>query len=247
MKRYVAASLLAFVCICASGQTDRRCVRDGNRDFAKDDFRSAAVDYGKAVAMDTTSFAAQYNLASCLYRMGDYQGAGQALDAVKASVPQAGTRAAARKDPAREGFVRNSVADWHFNRGDIALQTKDYASAVQEFRTSLLMNPDDLEAKENYIYAKKMLQNQQGGGGQNQQNQQNQQDQNQQDQQNQQNQQNQQDQQDQDQPQPSESKISPQQAQQMLRAMQAEEKKTQDKVNKEKAEMMQSRQKEKNW
>ena len=236
MKRYVAASLLAFVCICASGQTDRRCVRDGNRDFAKDDFRSAAVDYGKAVAMDTTSFAAQYNLASCLYRMGDYQGAGQALDAVKASVPQAGTRAAARKDPAREGFVRNSVADWHFNRGDIALQTKDYASAVQEFRTSLLMNPDDLEAKENYIYAKKMLQNQQGGGGQNQQ-----------DQQNQQNQQNQQDQQDQDQPQPSESKISPQQAQQMLRAMQAEEKKTQDKVNKEKAEMMQSRQKEKNW
>ena len=247
MKRYVAASLLAFVCICASGQTDRRCVRDGNRDFAKDDFRSAAVDYGKAVAMDTTSFAAQYNLASCLYRMGDYQGAGQALDAVKASVPQAGTRAAARKDPAREGFVRNSVADWHFNRGDIALQTKDYASAVQEFRTSLLMNPDDLEAKENYIYAKKMLQNQQGGGGQNQQDQQDQQDQNQQDQQNQQNQQNQQDQQDQDQPQPSESKISPQQAQQMLRAMQAEEKKTQDKVNKEKAEMMQSRQKEKNW
>ena len=77
--------------------------------------------------------------------------------------------------------------------------------------------------------------------------QQDQQDQNQQDQQNQQNQQNQQDQQDQDQPQPSESKISPQQAQQMLRAMQAEEKKTQDKVNKEKAEMMQSRQKEKNW
>ena len=245
MKRYVAASLLAFVCICASGQTDRRCVRDGNRDFVKDDFRSAAVDYGKAVAMDTTSFAAQYNLASCLYRMGDYQGAGQALDAVKASVPQAGTRAAARKDPAREGFVRNSVADWHFNRGDIALQTKDYASAVQEFRASLLMNPDDLEAKENYIYAKKMLQNQQGGGGQNQQNQQDQQ--TQQDQHNQQNQQNQQDQQDQDQPQPSESKISPQQAQQMLRAMQAEEKKTQDKVNKEKAEMMQSRQKEKNW
>ena len=241
MKKYVAASLLAFVCICASGQTDRRCVRDGNRDFAKDDFRSAAVDYGKAVAMDTTSFAAQYNLASCLYRMGDYQGAGQALDAVKASVPQAGTRAAARKDPAREGFVRNSVADWHFNRGDIALQTKDYASAVQEFRASLLMNPDDLEAKENYIYAKKMLQNQQGGGGQNQQDQQDQNQQNQQDQQNQQNQQ------DQDRPQPSESKISPQQAQQMLRAMQAEEKKTQDKVNKEKAEMMQSRQKEKNW
>ena len=42
-------------------------------------------------------------------------------------------------------------------------------------------------------------------------------------------------------------KISPQQAQQMLRAIQAKEKETQDKVNKEKAESLKSRQKEKNW
>ena len=41
--------------------------------------------------------------------------------------------------------------------------------------------------------------------------------------------------------------ISPQQAQQMLKAIQAREKETQDKVNKEKAAVMQSRQKEKNW
>lgn len=106
-----------------------------------------------------------------------------------------------------------------------------------------------------------MLENrQQNGGGQdNQQNQDDQQNQDNQDNQdnqqndNQQNQdqQNNQDQQDsQDgrngqQPQPV--KISPQQAQQMLKAMQAKEKETQDKVNREKAEALKSRQKEKNW
>ena len=42
-------------------------------------------------------------------------------------------------------------------------------------------------------------------------------------------------------------KISPQQAQQMLKAIQAKEKETQDKVNKEKAEALKSRQKDKNW
>ena len=42
-------------------------------------------------------------------------------------------------------------------------------------------------------------------------------------------------------------KISPQQAQQMLKAIQAKEKETQDKVNREKAEALKSRQKEKNW
>ena len=42
-------------------------------------------------------------------------------------------------------------------------------------------------------------------------------------------------------------KISPQQAQQMLNAIQAREKETQDKVNKEKAAVLKSRQKDKNW
>ena len=42
-------------------------------------------------------------------------------------------------------------------------------------------------------------------------------------------------------------KISPQQAQQMLQAIQAKEKETQDKVKKEKAELLRSKQKEKNW
>ena len=43
------------------------------------------------------------------------------------------------------------------------------------------------------------------------------------------------------------SEISPQQAQQILQAIQAKEKETQDKVNKEKADVLQSRQKDKNW
>ena len=42
-------------------------------------------------------------------------------------------------------------------------------------------------------------------------------------------------------------KITPQAAQQMLQAIQAKEKETQDKVNKQKAEALKSRQKDKNW
>ena len=51
----------------------------------------------------------------------------------------------------------------------------------------------------------------------------------------------------QQQPQAQEQKLSSQQAQQMLRAVQAQERKTQEKVNKEKAELLKSSQKEKNW
>lgn len=244
----LAVALLLVLAAPAGAQNERRNVRAGNRMFAKEDYRAAAVKYGTSVAEDTTSFAAQYNLASTLYRLQDFQGAGQALSAIKESVPREGTRAAARKDTGREGDVCDAMADYYYNAGDVALQAKDYQSAVDAFKQALLRNPADLDAKENYIYAKEMLKNQQNGGGggqdqdQNQDQNDDQQDQND-DQQNQ-NQDQNQDQQEQQAPQP---KISQQQAQQMLKAIQEAEKKTQDKVNEKKAAQLQSRQKEKNW
>lgn len=245
----LAAALLLILAAPAGAQNERRNVRAGNRMFAKEDYRAAAVKYGTSVAEDTTSFAAQYNLASTLYRLQDFQGAGQALSAIKDSSPKEGTRAAARQDTGREGEVCDAMADYYYNVGDVALQAKDYQSAVDAFKQALLKNPADLDAKENYIYAKEMLKNQQNGGGGGQDQSDDQQDQNQdqnddQQDQNQDQDQNQNQNQEQQAPQP---KISQQQAQQMLKAIQEAEKKTQDKVNEEKAAQLQSRQKEKNW
>ena len=238
MKKLIITGLaLLLASVCALAQADRKDVRAGNRKFDKGNFKEAEIDYRKAVLKDSLSVAAEYNLASALYRQQDWDGAGKALETVKDVAP-AGEHA----------------AGWHYNSGDVALQKKDYAAAVKAFRESLLLNPDDLDAKENYIYAKKMLENQQNGGGGDNQNDQNQnQDQNQDQQQNQQdqnqdqNQQNQDNQDQQQQQQPQEQKISPQQAQQMLQAILAKEKETQDKVKKEKAADLKARQKDKTW
>lgn len=253
MKRLLISILAMVFTLSAYAQVDRHDVRAGNRKFRKDSFKEAEIDYRKAALKDSLSMAAEYNLASSLYRQQDFEGAGKALDTVKEQA----------------GFSTDADR-YYFNQGDVALQKKDYATAVEAFKQSLLRNPGDIDAKENYIYAKLMLQNQQdGGGGQNDQNQdqnndqndQNQdQNQNNQDQNNDQNQdqndqnqdqnQNNQNNQDQNQnqgQQPQESKISPQQAQQMLQAIQAKEKETQDKVNKEKAALLRSKQKDKNW
>jgi len=228
---------LLSCCIAADAQTDRKEVRSGNRQFKKENFQRAEIDYRKAQVKDTASFAANYNLANALYRQDNFEEAGTVLEKIKDTAP-----------------VSKYSADYFYNLGDVALQKKDYKAAVDAFKQSLLRNPGDLDAKENYIYAKLMLDNQGGGGGndqnnQDQQNQDQQQDQNNQD--NQQNQDNQnQDQQNQDQKDQQgqgEARISPQQAQQMLNAIQAKEKETQDKVNKEKAAILKSKQKEKNW
>ena len=243
MKRLMILILALASAVTVSAQTDRKEVRAGNRAFRKGDFRKSEIDYRRAVLKDSLSVAAQYNLASSLYRQDDYEGAQKALSSIAETV--SGIEAAGTK------------ADFYFNQGDVALAQKDYASAVKSFRQSLLLRPDDMDAKENYIYAKEMLRqsqdNQGGQDGDNSQNQDDQNDQNNQDnnqQQNndnqQQNNQNQQNPQDQNNA-AAEGNISRQQARQMLNAIQDKVKETHDKVNKEKAEMLKSRQKEKNW
>ena len=246
MKRLMILILALVSAVTVSAQTDRKEVRAGNKAFRKGDFRKSEIDYRRAVLKDSLSVAAQYNLASSLYRQDDYEGAQKALSSIAETV--SGIEAAETK------------ADFYFNQGDVALAQKDYASAVKSFRQSLLLRPDDMDAKENYIYAKEMLrQSQDNQGGQDGDNSQNQDDQNNQDNQDnqdnnqqqnnnnqQQNNQNQQNPQDQNNA-AAEGNISRQQARQMLNAIQAKEKETQDKVKKEKAEMLKSRQKEKNW
>ena len=243
MKRLMILILALASAVTVSAQTDRKEVRAGNKAFRKGDFRKSEIDYRRAVLKDSLSVAAQYNLASSLYRQDDHEGAQKALSSIAETL--SGIEAAETK------------ADFYFNQGDVALAQKDYASAVKSFRQSLLLRPDDMDAKENYIYAKEMLrQSQDNQGGQDGDNSQNQDDQNNQNNQDnnqqqnndnqQQNNQNQQNPQDQNNA-AAEGNISRQQARQMLNAIQAKEKETQDKVKKEKAEMLKSRQKEKNW
>ena len=231
--KYILTSVLAILCAAQMfAQVDRHDVRAGNRKFKKEDWREADISYRKALVKDSTSVAANYNLANTAYRQKNYDEAGKLLDRIKDSAP-----------------ASSHVSDYWFNAGDVALAKKDYQAAVNAFKSALLANPSDLEATENSLYAQKKLEDQQkhgGGGGQNDQNQNQDQNQNNQDNKDQQNdQQNDQNQNGQSGQQPV--KISPQQAQQMLKAIQAKEKETQDKVNREKAEALKSRQKEKNW
>ncbi|MBR0110203.1 MAG: tetratricopeptide repeat protein [Bacteroidales bacterium] len=228
MRRILYIFMMLLAALPSFAQTDKREVRRGNRKFDKHNYKDAELDYRRALVKDSTSFAAIYDLASALYKQKDYEGAGSVL---------------ARREDAPPMDLDG--AKYFFNAGDIALQKKDYATAMKVFKQTLLIDPGDLEAKENYIYAKKMMENQQQNQDQQDQNQQNQQNQDQQDQQDQ--QQNQDQNQNQQNHQNQQQKISSQQAQQMLQAIQAKEKETQDKVEKAKALKAQSRQKEKNW
>lgn len=241
-KGMVAVLILMLASpVMLQAQSDRSEVRAGNREFKKGEFREAELDYKRALEEDSTSVTAKYNLGNALYKTESYseaelylKGLGDSLKSVSAS----------------------KASDCFHNSGNLALKQKKYQEAVDAYKESLRLEPDNFETKSNLAYAQKMLKEQRQQQ-QNQQDNQNQQDQNQQqnqnqdqqdnrDQDNQQDQNRNQDQQD-NQNQQNQPQITPQAAQQMLQAIEDKEKQTQDKVKKVKAQQQKSKEKEKNW
>ena len=186
MKRKMKYVVLACVAVIfvmadayAQNMPERGLVRKGNRQFSNQCYEQSADSYQQALVYDSTSFAAKYNLGNAMFRTERYDRAEQLLTATAADSLQSTT----------------DRAEAYFNLGNAQFAQQKLQEALQSYRRSLMLNPDDLEVKYNYAYTKKLLEQQQQNQDQQQQNQ----DQNNQNDQNQDNQNQNQDQNDQNQ------------------------------------------------
>ena len=240
MRRFAILIILSFtVATTLFAQVDRKEVRSGNRAYKEGDMERAEIDYRRALAEDSTSVFARYNLGNALYKRQNSEEAGKIVKPIIDSL-----------------YNTNLKSATFHNLGNYALDGKKYREAIEYYKDALRLNPGDYQTKSNLAYAQKMLKDEEGGGGGDQnQDQDKDQDKNDQNQdkndqnqdkndQNQDQGQNNQDQNNQNQPPPA---ITPQDAQQMLQAIQNKENETQEKVNREKAKLLQSKQREKNW
>lgn len=236
----VAVLLLVGGEVSAQQMKERGLVRKGNRQFKREQFEKSVDSYQRALQHDSTSFEAKYDLASALYRTERYEKAEKTLQSIV-------------NDTTRTELERGEVA---YNLGNTQFAQQKYKEALSSYRHAMRCNPNDEDAKFNYAFTKRLIQQQEQqqqqqnqDQNQDQQNQdKNQQEQNQNQDKNQdqnREQQNQQEQQQQPQDQNGkeeqqgqgqqpEGAMSPEQAEAMLQAIQAEEDKTQDKL-KEKA------------
>ena len=268
---FMVGLLLMLTAGSAFAQTDRKEVRKGNRFFKDENYKEAEVEYRKALIKDSLSVAGNYNLANVLMLQDDAANAELIYAKVGDTISKMPQQVDWKKGSVK--VAKNDVApDYYHNLGNSLLAQKRYAEAVDAYKNALRRNPSDAQTRENYIYAKKKMEDEQNQDQQQQQNQdqQNQQDQQQQQDQNQNQNQNQDQNKDQnqdnkdkkdnkdnpdkqDQPQDqqqqpqNEPKITPQAAEQMLQAMQEKENQTQEKVKEEKPKLLKSKQKEKNW
>jgi tetratricopeptide (TPR) repeat protein len=229
MKHYIYAALFMALSTTAFAQKDNRLVRQGNKEYDKQNYTEAETSYLKALDDNYSSVQANYNLGATRYRQ----------DSMKQAVQNWSATALNQENNA------DLRSQSFYNIGNAMMKTENYQESIEFYKQSLRLNPNDDEARYNLAYAQQMLkqqqQDQQGGGNNNDQkkdqkkdqNKDQQQNQDQQDQQDQQNQQGQ-DQQDKQQQQQSQQQhqqeISKEEAERMLEAMKNNEKKTLDKV-----------------
>jgi len=240
MRFQVLILILLAVPSVAEAQNHRKFIREGNREYSKQRYDQSEVEYRRAIDVSPDAGKAVFNLGDALYRMGKFEEAGKEFD---------------RHAGMTEEDMALAAAD--YNRGNSLLKAGKIEESIEAYKSSLLANPGNHEAKYNLAYAQDLLkQQQQEQQDQDQQKDQDKQDKNKdQDQQQQDNQEsdknqdqkpedNQQDQdnnqqqqqQNQDQQQNQSSpKMTREDAERLLQALANEEKEVQEKVKKEKA------------
>lgn len=234
-KIFTVLVMLIFAIGAFAQKAERSNVKQGNKAYEKENFTEAEILYRKSLDVNPTSKEGTFNLGNALFRQSKFKDALQQYEIAGAN-------------------DSTKLASALHNMGNVFLEERDYAKAIDMYKKSLMVNPKDNETRYNLAYAQKKLHDQQ----QDQQNQDQNQDQNkdQQDQQDQQKKQDQQqdqnkdqnkDQQQQQQQQPQQDQMSQENAQQILDAFLQDEKQTQQKVKEKQAQQMQKRSRSKNW
>lgn len=150
-RYFTCIVLLAFACLApfaeaaAQKMPERRLVRKGNRQFARERYDKSIDSYTRALEADPTSFEATYDLANALFRAERYDTAEQTLKSIVA-------------DSTRSDIDRSEAV---YNLGNAQFAQQKLKEALASYRAAMRLNPDDQEAKYNYAYTKKLLQEQQ--------------------------------------------------------------------------------------
>lgn len=207
-------------------------IRHGNKDYKKDNFSEAEVDYRRGLEKNNKSYQAHYNLGDALFRQDKYPEAAEEF-----------VKAAQCIDPKKD---KAKAAQTYHNLGNSLFAQQQYDKAIAAYQASLRANPKDDDTRYNLVKAMQMLQQQQQQQQQNQKQEQkqDQKQQQQQQQQEQQQQEQQEQQQQQQQQQQQEQQMDKETAEQILQALEQDEQETQEKLQRQQGS---KRRVEKDW
>jgi Ca-activated chloride channel family protein len=137
--------LCAFVCfsVTVNGQTDKKYIRKGNREYGKNNFAESEISYRKALDKNQQSADAAFNVGSALYKQNKFEDAGK----------QFTDNVSRQEDNGRKSASM-------YNLGNSMLKANKLKESIEAYKGSLKLKPDNREAKYNLAYAQDLLKKQ---------------------------------------------------------------------------------------
>jgi Ca-activated chloride channel homolog len=144
---------LVSVSVSVNGQTDKKYIRKGNREYEKNKFPESEISYRKAIDKNKQSADAEFNVGTSLYKQNKFDDAGkQFMENINM----------------QENSNKKSAA--LYNMGNSLLKSKKLKESIEAYKGSLKLKPDNREAKYNLAYAQDLLKKQEEQQRQQQQN-----------------------------------------------------------------------------
>lgn len=139
-KKAMAPALFPLFFLIFSGflESPRDLNEKGNKLYEEKKYQSALESYRKAGVKTPENPTINYNLASTLYKVNEYQEASQSLEK---SLAQA-------KDPA----LRSRA---YYNYGNVHYRLGNFEKAIEAYEKALEINPKDVDAKYNLEFLQK--------------------------------------------------------------------------------------------
>lgn len=119
-------------CLLTRAQQSEKIIQKGNEFYKRQQYAAAQKEFSKIDANDSLSETAQYNLANTLYRLGKKDEAIKTFDRLSAR----------SKDS-------SFIARLSYNEGVVFSNEKKLEASITEYEKSLLLNPNDEQAREN--------------------------------------------------------------------------------------------------
>lgn len=142
--KQVLTCILLFACVHAGAQRVTAIVEKGNQEYRKKQFGKAATEYDKALKKDAANLVARFNQGNAQQRLKKYKEAAGSYETVAAN----------SNDPA----VKSKA---YYNQGLAYVRQNKLPEAVEAFKQSLRLVPNDGDTRENLQKAMQELKLQQ--------------------------------------------------------------------------------------
>jgi Ca-activated chloride channel homolog len=137
--------LLIVLCIplVSIAQVENPEIRKGNKEYDKNAFNEAELNYRKALEKNPASEKATYNLGDALYKQNQFE----------PSITKYESLINTRKSP-------SELSKYYYNLGNAYYKTQKLDKAIEAYKQCLRLSPRDADAKHNLFLAEN-TQNQQ--------------------------------------------------------------------------------------